>query len=167
MYYYKKHKLSKDENDLLSYIQSNSSKPKESGEYSLSQNHTLDASEAPKSLKQRCLAKVKKGVHKKTESLCSISFQKPKISSTISSSFVSQKGLVNKIDYASSINIKHQRRSSETQFPNQMSVKYEPLQKNKILEKPSPKLKAKTKANSRTFYLPSKDNSSKYLFNSR
>lgn len=161
MYYYKKHKLSRDENELLSYIQSNNTKKKESGEYSIKQNNTLDSVEISKTAKQRCSVKSKKGLHKKADSLCSVSFQKPKISSTICSSFVSQKGLHNKTDYSSSINLKHQRRSSETQFSNQTSVKYEPLQKYKNLEKPSPKSKPSSKANSRTFYLASKDISSK------
>jgi hypothetical protein len=74
---------------------------------------------------------------------------------------VSQKGLQNKTNYSSSINIKHQRRSSEMQFSNQTSVKYEPLQKYRNLEKPSPKTKPSSNANSRTFYLASKDLSSK------
>jgi hypothetical protein len=71
---------------------------------------------------------------------------------------VPQKSLNGKTDYSSSVNINHQRRSSETQFPNQMSVKYEPLQKYKHLEKPSPKTKPNTKTNSRSFYIVGNDN---------
>jgi hypothetical protein len=59
MYYYKKHKLSRDENELLSYIQSNNTKQKESGEYSIKQNNTLDSVEVSKSTKQRWSVKSK------------------------------------------------------------------------------------------------------------
>jgi hypothetical protein len=156
MYYYKKQKLSKGENDFHGYLQH--AKNKESGEYSLNQNATQDSAGVPISTKQRYSAKANKGIHKKSDSLLSVSFQKPKIWSKVTSSFVPQKSLHGKADYSSSVNIKHQRRSSETQFQNQMSVKYEPLQKYKHLEKPSPKTKPNTKTNSRSFYIVGNDN---------
>lgn len=64
MYYYKKNKLSKNSKDFMSYILSSNSKMKESGEYSINQNLTIDSVDIPNAAKQ----------------FSSITYSKPKIS---------------------------------------------------------------------------------------
>ena len=122
IYYYKKQKLSKGENEFMNYMQCSKEKKKESGEYSLNHNLTIDSVEIPKSSKQKGNCKMKKAGHKKSESISSVSWIKPRISSTINHCFLPQKGIRNKDDYSSSVKLNHQRRASETKFSKHISV---------------------------------------------
>lgn len=73
--------------------------PKCSGEYSIKNTFTIDPADIPRSTKLRGSKKSKKGLHKKAESISSVSFSKPKISSTISNSFMGPKSFKNKPEY--------------------------------------------------------------------
>ena len=107
-----KRKLSKLDNDLMSYMLTSKNKGvKESGEFVMNQNFTIDASNIPKTTKEKGLRKSKPS-HKRTESASMVSFVKPKIVSTINNSFVSKP----KGDYSTSISMKHQRRASDALF---------------------------------------------------
>lgn len=73
IYYYKKQKHSQGETDFLMCMHSSKGKKKESGEYSLNQNLTLDSVDVPKGIKQKTGGKMKRIGHKKAESISSVS----------------------------------------------------------------------------------------------
>lgn len=145
MYYYKKAKLPKTTKDFMSYMLSSNSKTKNSGEYAVNQNLTLD----PTSVLPIAPSSTTKSSHQKSSSITHIPHSKPRISCTISNTFLPKSS--NKIPvYQPSIQMKHQRRASETQFPAQAKIKYEPLKKP--IDKVSPRVVASKEITNRSFY---------------